>query len=60
MTSRGSWQEVRCPFCHKLLFEAMDFGGQVMIRIYCRCKRFLQVKEHCQVEVFQEQQPTKY
>lgn len=54
----NAWQEVRCPICHKLLFEAVGLSAHLLIRIHCRCKRVIQVRERFQVEVYQEQQPT--
>jgi phage FluMu protein Com len=52
----NAWQEVRCPVCKKILFEAFGLSTHLLIRIHCRCKRVIQVKEAFTAEVLEEQQ----
>jgi phage FluMu protein Com len=54
----SAWQEVRCPVCKKILFEAFGITAHLRIRIHCRCKRVIQVREGFLVQVVQEQQPS--
>jgi phage FluMu protein Com len=52
-----AWQKVQCPVCHKVLFEAFGITSHILIKIHCRCKRVIQVKEGWVAEALQEQQP---
>ena len=54
----SAWTAVRCPVCDKILFEAVGIFAHSLIRIYCRCKRIVEVGEGLLTQVVQEQQPT--
>jgi phage FluMu protein Com len=52
-------QPLRCPVCHKLLFEGFWVAKVLSIAVHCRCKRILEITETYQVRVKEEQsQPT--
>jgi hypothetical protein len=50
----NAWQEVRCPACHKLLFAAAGINPHAVIRVICRCKRTVDVREGWTVTVAAE------
>jgi phage FluMu protein Com len=54
----SAWQPVRCPVCKKILFEAFGITSHFLLRIHCRCKRVIQVKEGLQTEVVEEHHPS--
>lgn len=48
----SAWQEVRCPACHNLFFEAFGISAHLAIRVKCRiCKRMILIKEGFVAEI---------
>jgi hypothetical protein len=44
-------QRLRCPVCHKLLFEGFWVAKVLSIVILCRCKRVLEITETHNIHV---------
>ena len=51
------WQPVKCPKCDKTLFEAIGVLSHARVKIHCRCKRVIQIKEGFVAEVIGDQAP---
>ena len=50
----NAWQKIECPVCHAWLFEAVGISTHLRIRMVCRCRRKLLIKEGFRVEVIQD------
>jgi hypothetical protein len=53
-----AWKKVECPVCHAWLFEAVGMSAHLRIRIVCRCRRKVMVKEGFIAEVIDEHAPS--
>jgi phage FluMu protein Com len=53
----NTWQKVQCPVCKKILGEAFGISTHMMMKVHCRCKRVILIREGWVTEVYQERQP---
>jgi hypothetical protein len=51
-------QPLKCPVCDKTLFEGFWVATVLSIKIYCKCKRIIEVQHDYSTRILQEQLPT--